>query len=308
VVTASGEILTVSATENADLFWGIRGAGCNFGIVTEFVIQLHPQRRTVFAGIIAYPPPTIDKAVSTAAQFLSEGLSEKETIFYAQTTDPGGNAVALFVLFWNGSGDDGRNHFKRFFDLGPVMDTCKEIPYEELNAIQNFNVRHGNNYYMKGVFSSGPQADVAKNLVSRLPELSKESSANITVVYELLPKEKTLSVPRNATAHIRVPLFNVLLIATWNDKDTNKVDVLRRATNELASIVIQGEKVITEQLSIGYGNYNFEDIASPAAGTAGPTAKAPALFAENYAKLQKLKKQYDPDLVFFKWNPVTPQA
>jgi len=188
------------------------------------------------------------------------------------------------------------------------MDTCKEIPYEELNAIQNFNVRHGNNYYMKGVFSSGPQADVAKNLVSRLPELSKESSANITVVYELLPKEKTLSVPRNATAHIRVPLFNVLLIATWNDKDTNKVDVLRRATNELASIVIQGEKVITEQLSIGYGNYNFEDIASPAAGTAGPTAKAPALFAENYAKLQKLKKQYDPDLVFFKWNPVTPQA
>ena len=51
-----------------------------------------------------------------------------------------------------------------------------------------------------------------------------------------------------------------------------------------------------------------EDIASPTAGTAGPTAKASALFAENYARLQKLKQQYDPDLVFFKWNPVTPQA
>ena len=51
-----------------------------------------------------------------------------------------------------------------------------------------------------------------------------------------------------------------------------------------------------------------DDITSPAAATAGPTAKAPALFAENYARLQKLKKQYDPDLVFFKWNPISPQA
>ena len=94
MVTASGEILTVSAAENADLFWGIRGAGCNFGVVTEFVLRLHPQRRTVFAGIIAYPVPLIEKAVSTAAEFLSEGLSVKEAIFYAQSTDPGGNVRA----------------------------------------------------------------------------------------------------------------------------------------------------------------------------------------------------------------------
>ena len=95
MVTASGQILTVSATENADLFWGIRGAGCNFGVVTEFVLRLHQQRRTVFAGVIAYPAPLIEKAVSTAAEFLSEGLSVKETIFYAQTTDPGGNVRTL---------------------------------------------------------------------------------------------------------------------------------------------------------------------------------------------------------------------
>ena len=122
---------------------------------------------------------------------------------------------------------------------------------------QNFNVPHGKNYYMNGVFSSGPKADVARTLVSRLPEISKESSANFTVVYELLPKEKTLSVPINATAHVRVPHFNVLVISTWNDKDTpNKVDVLRSATAELARIVLQGEKVITDQLNTGYGNYS----------------------------------------------------
>jgi FAD/FMN-containing dehydrogenase len=95
VVTARGEILTASDAENADLFWGIRGAGCNFGVVTEFVLRLHPQRPTVFAGIIAYPPSTISNAVATATNFWENGLSEKETIFYAQTTDPAGNVSTL---------------------------------------------------------------------------------------------------------------------------------------------------------------------------------------------------------------------
>ncbi len=109
---------------------------------------------------------------------------------------------------------------------------------------------------MGGVFSSGPQVDAAQNLVSRLPGLSKEISANLTVVYELLPREKTLKVPNNATAHIRRSLFNVLLFATWEDKDPNKVDAVRNATSELGRIVIQGEKVITEHHNTGYGNYS----------------------------------------------------
>ena len=95
MVTARGEILTASDAENADLFWGIRGAGCNFGVVTEFVLRLHPQRRTVFAGIVSYPPPKILDAVATAAKSWENGLSERETVFYAQTTDPAGNVRTL---------------------------------------------------------------------------------------------------------------------------------------------------------------------------------------------------------------------
>lgn len=109
---------------------------------------------------------------------------------------------------------------------------------------------------MGGVFSSGPQLDAAKNLVSRLPSLSKESNANFTVAYEMLPNKKTLTVPNSATAHTRGPLFNVLVLATWGDDDPNKLDVLRNATSELGRIVTQGEKVITERHNSGYGNYS----------------------------------------------------
>lgn len=51
-----------------------------------------------------------------------------------------------------------------------------------------------------------------------------------------------------------------------------------------------------------------EEVRSAAAGSARTGINAEALFGENYARLQKLKKEYDPDLVFFKWTPITPQA
>ena len=174
---------------------------------------------------------------------------------------------------------------------------------------------------MKGVFSSGPQADVADKVANRLPQLSKESGVNLTVVHELIPTKKILSVPNHATAHIRASRINVLVIAAWESKDTNILDTVRNTLNELAQIVIQGEKIIPESLNVGYGNYSkhrvermrdcaqvlldAEEIVSVAGGS---KANAPALFGENYARLQKLKQEYDPDLVFFKWCPITPQA
>ncbi|KAH9177610.1 FAD-binding domain-containing protein [Lactarius sanguifluus] len=307
VVTARGKILTTSTTENADLFWAIRGAGCNFGVVTEFVLRLHPQRRTVFAGITVYPPPAVPKVTSVVADFWNAGLTSKESIFYAQSTDAG-NPLTIVILFWNGSEEEGRAHFKPFFDIGPVMDTCKEIPYEELNTMQNSRVVHGKNYYMKGVFTSGLQADVADKLVSRVPQLSAESGANFTVLYELVPTNKILTIPNHATAHIRGPRINVLIMASWDNKDTNVLDTVRNTANELGQILLSGEKTIPESLNVGYGNYNPKYIDSAAVGRSGSNVDARALFGENYARLQKLKQEYDPDLVFFKWCPITPQA
>ncbi|KAI9451953.1 FAD-binding domain-containing protein [Russula earlei] len=307
VVTAGGEILAANSTENADLFWGIRGAGCNFGVVTEFVLRLHPQRRTVFAGILAYPPPLIPNAAATAAKFWDAGLDENEAITYALTMDPAGSGhpLALLFIFWNGSEEEGRSHFKPLFDLGPVLDTCKEIPFEEVNSVQNIHLKHGRNYYMKGIFATGLQVDVAQNLMSLLPELSTKRGINFNVIYEFMPTKKVLSVPNSATALIRAFRANVLLLATWDDKDPSKLDAVRSAAIELRRIVIQGERTIPESLNVGYGNYYSEEVTSASAGSG---ADSEALFGENYRKLQKLKKKYDPDLVFFKWNPITPEA
>jgi FAD/FMN-containing dehydrogenase len=78
IVVADGSILTASDTENQDLFWGIRGGGCNFGVCTEFVLKLHPQRRMVYSGVAIFTADKLEKLVALTTQWWVKGPSEKE--------------------------------------------------------------------------------------------------------------------------------------------------------------------------------------------------------------------------------------
>ena len=109
---------------------------------------------------------------------------------------------------------------------------------------------------MKGVFTSAPHPDVTEKLVSRVPQLCAETGVQLFVMHELIPTNKALSIPNNATAHIRGARINVLISSIWDSKDPDILDAVRNAANELAGIVVQGEKVIPESLNVGYGNYS----------------------------------------------------
>ena len=90
MVTASGRTLTANTAENPDLFWGIRGGGSNFGVCTEFILKLHPQRATVFAGMVIFPPPALEKVLSTVDQWWKNGPSVNEVVFSNFTRGPDG--------------------------------------------------------------------------------------------------------------------------------------------------------------------------------------------------------------------------
>ena len=135
IVTADGKALTVSESENAELFWGIRGGGSNFGVCTEFVLRLHPQRRTVFAGILIFPPDVIDDLMMVLGQWW-ETTTDHEGILQIFGRGPDGKVsdgcsmcyraeqltasfqdCILLGIFYNGSEDDGRKNFQRFYNL-----------------------------------------------------------------------------------------------------------------------------------------------------------------------------------------------
>jgi len=94
IFTANGSILSASSSENTDLFFAIRGGGGNFGVVTEFVFQLHPQRLTVYSGIVLFPASALEKLIKATNEWWVTA-SEKESMLQVTTVDPNGNVCFL---------------------------------------------------------------------------------------------------------------------------------------------------------------------------------------------------------------------
>jgi len=117
------------------LFWGIRGGGSNFGVCTEFVLRLHPQRRTVFAGIVIFPAAMLDDLMKVLIQWWAT-VKDHEGMLQILGRDRAGNVgdgylvhestehlimplqdCVILQLFYNGSEEEGRENFKIFYDL-----------------------------------------------------------------------------------------------------------------------------------------------------------------------------------------------
>lgn len=82
--------MTASDTENPDLFFGIRGGGSNFGVATNFVLKLYPQRRTVYAGHLIFKPTDLETVVAVTTDWY-DNAGEKECMLQMNTIGPDGN-------------------------------------------------------------------------------------------------------------------------------------------------------------------------------------------------------------------------
>ena len=96
IVTANGTAVTASESENADLFWAIRGGGSNFGVCTELVLRLHQQRRTVFAGNVIFPAVVLDDMMKVISEWWVT-IKDHEGILQTFSRDPAGNVGGRYL-------------------------------------------------------------------------------------------------------------------------------------------------------------------------------------------------------------------
>ncbi|THH08126.1 hypothetical protein EW145_g2912 [Phellinidium pouzarii] len=300
MVVADGSILIANESENSDLFWAIRGGGCNFGICCEFVYRLHEQPRTVYSGILIFPPPLVDQVINVTADWWKKGPGPKTSLLQVISRGPAPDYAPGIVIipFFNGTVEEGRAEFKAFLDLNPI-DLTGETPYEKLNTLQNPNVRHGQCIYMRGVTQHEYSPAVAKQVYERMCDISSKDM-RISVLFELFPLDKIRSVAKDATAfNLRGPESNVLCICAW-DEDTSEYGARgRNAAFVMSDIVSSAEESPETSKMRAYGNYVGDEKLE--------CDRARKVFGNNYPRLQQIKKKYDPEVVFSKWFSIIPE-
>ena len=159
VVTADGETVRASATENSDLFWGLRGGGGNFGVVTEFVFRLHPTTgRALYAELIFDAANAV--APMRSWRDLLAGAPREATL----TADAGiapetssavalrGRPVVIIGFVWVGDMGAARTYLEEFRKSfgSPAEEHVEEMAYVEIQSVGDESHRHGKRRYSAG--------------------------------------------------------------------------------------------------------------------------------------------------------------
>jgi FAD/FMN-containing dehydrogenase len=158
IVTADGRLRRASTSENEDLFWAVRGAGSNFGVVTSFEFQAHPVGPMVMVGAIAYPLDQVTTLMPKWRDYLATAPDDLSSISLCWSVAPGepfprelhGAPVWIVVGVYSGSVEDGEPVVQPLRELGePLLDLSGPWPWLGLQSGFDALFPKGNLYYWK---------------------------------------------------------------------------------------------------------------------------------------------------------------
>jgi FAD/FMN-containing dehydrogenase len=154
VVTADGELVRANAEENAELYWGVRGGGGNFGVVTNFEFELHPMQREVVGGTIAFPFDQARQLLDFYAEYEASAPDELFLCMGLQNS-PQGKAVQ-FNACYSGPAREAERVFAKVRAAGtPLRDNLRTIDYVALQRSGDVDDPRAVGSYTKSGFSVG---------------------------------------------------------------------------------------------------------------------------------------------------------
>ncbi|MEX1130329.1 MAG: FAD-binding oxidoreductase [Vicinamibacterales bacterium] len=280
VVTADGRAVTASETEHPDLFWALRGAGANFGVVGSFQFALHDVGPVVAGGLIAYPLTAARDVLRWFRDFTASA-PDHVTLAAALTHAPDGSGVPLAAILMCDCGalEEGLAYAARLKAVGtPAMDGLGPIPYTELNQMLDSGFPRGARNYWKSRFVKELTDEAIDGMVDLFGQCP--SIASVMVLEHIHGEAARKAIDATAFAHRREG-YSFVTMAQWQDPACDGPNVAW-AKASLARV--------QPALEAGaYVNYLDADEGSD------PVAAA---YGTNYARLRALKRRYDPDNLF----------
>jgi FAD/FMN-containing dehydrogenase len=289
LVTARGEYLTASENENAELFWGLRGGGGNFGIVTSFEFRLHPVGTMVTLCMPWYPVEDAKELLPKWRAFMQDAPEELSSTAYFWTVpampdfpeEHHGKRAIIFGGVYTGPLEEGERITRPLREMGtPLLDLSGQMPWTTLQqAFDQFFPKGERLYYFKSRYLKSLDDETINALI---PSGANPPSPSVLIVIwhnggamRRVDTDKTAFMGRDATY-----LFSV--DAIWDDPDETE-EVLAYSRAYLAEM---------EPYSTGGLYVNF-----PGLGEEGEQLVKDA-YGAHYHRLVALKTRYDPANLF----------
>jgi FAD/FMN-containing dehydrogenase len=289
LIMADGRVLRASVDENADLFWGIRGGGGNFGVAASLEYNLHTVGPLITGGVVAHPVARAADVLTFFRETCADLSDDMMLVAGLQTAPDGSNAkLVAIVAAHTGSLKDGEAAVEPLKAFGlPVLDALGPIQYGALNTMLDPAFPKGALNYWKAQF---------------LTDLSDEAIRTIVMSFEACPSPMchiivehvhgaASRVPVESTAcTLRTTGFNVVIISQWtNGSETERGIAWARETFSALTPYLAPTR---------YVNYLEADAIDSAAVVYGP----------NLGRLRELKTKWDPDNFFRRNVNILPRS
>jgi FAD/FMN-containing dehydrogenase len=286
VVTADGEFLTASLTENPDLFWGLRGGGGNFGILTSFEFQVHPAG-TVLAGLVLHPISKGREALRFWREYeltAAEEMSNSVVIFTAPADLELPDVLRREAIVgiggvYVGPLDEGEKALRPLREFGPpAADIYQPMPYSAAQTMADFLWPKGFLSYWKSSFLKSLSDDAIDTFLNFY---AKTPSARTVIVVEHDGDGAWSRVPEDATAfgHRSWP-YNLLVTTMWTDAADTDANI--QWTREFWQAM---QPFLADAAYVNYlGEVSEEGLR--------------AAYGRKYERLGALKAKYDPTNFF----------
>jgi FAD/FMN-containing dehydrogenase len=296
MVTADGEQLRANADENPDLFWGVRGGGGNFGIVTRFEFRLHPVGPDVLAGSVVYPIERAGEVLAFWNDWIDTVPNQMASIAAVFTCPPEApfppelhhRHVCGVIVNWVGPHEEGARVLEPLRAFGPpAVDTIAPTPFVELQSSQDEKFAWGRRYYNKNAYLDTLTPEVMESCVSFIRNVTSPLSA---VAVQHMAGAVAQVAPQETAYLNRQARFNLDITSIWTDasEDDRHVGWVKGFHAAVQPWSNGGEYVNTTSMD------GRRDVR--------------AAYGVNYDRLLALKRRYDPTN-FFRLNqniPPTP--
>ncbi len=275
IVTADGRLLTASETTHADLFWGLRGGGGNFGVVTAFEFQLHAVG-TVLSGKVVYPMSRAREVLRFYREYTSS-VPDELTAYASLMTTPDGFPAIAINLCYCGPIDAGERVVAPIRKFGsPLVDLIRPKSYLKLITQADAGAPPGRHYYQQ----ARTLAELSDEAIEALADYGAAcTSPSSLILLQHVHGAASRESPTATAFALREQSYVISVLAAWDGGEAERHIAWTRACCEALS-PFGSPGVYVNFL----GNEGDERVR--------------AAYGVNYERLVALKNRYDPTNFF----------